>query len=184
MSALNFLRDRHSVRDYEREALPRLTIETLIEAATLAPSAMNEQPWHFTVVRDRTLLQTLSERAKAHILSSEPSLSDEMKSMLEGQTFNIFYSAPVLIVISAPEKMPWAVEDCALAAENLMLAAAAEGLGSCWIGFAQRFLATAVGASLIGLPSSLRCVAPIIVGKPAVLPAPVPRRPAAIHWIG
>jgi nitroreductase len=184
VSALDILRSRHSVREYARESLPRSSIEKLIEAATLAPSAMNEQPWHFTVVQDRALLQTISDRAKEHLLASEPVLPDSAKAMLEGQAYNIFYNAPVLVVISAPEQMPWAVEDCALAAENLMLAAAVEGLGSCWIGFAQRFLSTAAGASSIGLPSGLRCVAPIIVGKPAVTTAPVARRAATIHWIG
>jgi nitroreductase len=184
MSDLNVFRSRHSVREYAREALSRSTVETLIEAATLAPSAMNGQPWHFTVIQDRALLQTISDRAKAHLLATEQALPGDAKRMLEGQTYNVFYNAPVLIVISAPEQSPWAVEDCALAAENLMLAAAAEGLGSCWIGFAQRLLATAVGASLIGLPSGFRCVAPIIVGKPAVTPSPVARRPATIHWIG
>ena len=184
MNALDILRSRHSVRDYTRDAPQRSIIERLIEAATLAPSAMNEQPWHFTVVQDRALLRTISDRAKAHLLATESSLSDHAKTMLEGEAFNVFYNAPALIVISAPAELPWAVEDCALAAENLMLAAAAEGLGSCWIGFAQRLLSTAAGASLIGVSSNLRCVAPIIVGKPAVTPTPTARRTPTIHWIG
>ncbi|HWA88749.1 MAG TPA: nitroreductase family protein [Rhizomicrobium sp.] len=184
MKITDALRDRRSVREYKREAVPRRTVETLIEAATLAPSAMNEQPWHFTVVQDKALLDTLSDRAKAHMLSSGGPVLEPHRSMLQERAFHIFYHAPALIVISAPEKMPWAVEDCALAAENLMLAAADEGLGTCWIGFAQSLLATDVGTSFIGLPPGLRCVAPIVVGRPAQVPLPVARRNPAIHWIG
>jgi nitroreductase len=184
MSIMDALRERRSVRDYKSEAVPRRTIETLIGAATLAPSAMNEQPWHFTVVQDRALLDTISDRAKAYMLSSGGPLPERLRSMLQERAFHIFHHAPALIVISAPQTMPWAVEDCALAAENLMLAAAGEGLGTCWIGFAQSLLATDAGASLLGLPPGFRCVAPIVVGVPAAIPPPVARRPAAIHWIG
>ena len=55
--------------------------------------------------------------------------------MLNDPKFHIFYHAPVLVVIAAAEPTDWAVEDCALAAENLMLAAYAKGLGTCWIGW-------------------------------------------------
>jgi nitroreductase len=70
----------------------------------------------------------------------------------------------VLILISANAQEPWIVEDCALAAENLMLAAYAAGLGTCWIGFAQGFFNTVVGKEL-ALFDSCVPVAPIIVGR-------------------
>jgi hypothetical protein len=57
----------------------------------------------------------------------------------------------VLIVICAADADDWAIEDCALAAENLMLGAYALGLGTCWIGFAQRWLTTADGKSVLGV---------------------------------
>jgi len=178
------LRQRRSVRDYVPDPVPRRVLESLVETATLAPSAMNEQPWHFTVVADRALLDSISARAKAHMLKVDGTLPDHLRRMLEDRTFHIFYHAPALIVISAPEAAPWAVEDCALAAENLMLAAFGHGLGSCWIGFAQRWLATGEGAAAIGLPAGFRVMAPIIVGKPRTIPARVARRTPAIHWIG
>lgn len=77
----------------------------------------------------------------------------------------------------------WAVEDCALAAENLMLAAYAEGLGTCWIGLAQSWLATAEGKAALGLPAACLPVAPIIVGRPKSTPAPVGRNEPQIRWI-
>jgi nitroreductase len=79
---------------------------------------------------------------------------------------------------------PWIVEDCALAAENLMLTAHAAGLGSCWIGFAQGFLNTPAGKSMAGLPEPWVPVAPIIVGHPKAAPPPVPRNAPEVRWVG
>jgi nitroreductase len=104
--------------------------------------------------------------------------------LVEAPDFNIFYHAPVLILISATTQGPWIVEDCSLAAENLMLAAYAGGLGTCWIGFAQGFLNTSEGKKMLGLPPACIAVAPIIVGRPTALPAPVPRKEPEIHWVG
>jgi nitroreductase len=89
----------------------------------------------------------------------------------------------VLVVIAAAQPTDWAVEDCALAAENLMLAAHGAGLGTCWIGFAQHWLATADGKAALGLPLSHTPIAPVIVGHPLRRPAPVPRKAPSIRWL-
>jgi Nitroreductase family len=80
----------------------------------------------------------ISREAKAHMLKSSPVglMSHHFQEILNDPNFDIFYGAPALIVISTGTQIPWAVEDCALAAENLMLAARGMGLGTCWIGFA------------------------------------------------
>lgn len=103
---------------------------------------MNQQPWSFTVVRDQAVLDRISREAKAHMLATMPAdhHSAHFKPILNDPNFHIFYHAPALILISAQSPGPWIVEDCALAAQNLMLSAYAAGLGSCWIGFAQSFL--------------------------------------------
>ena len=89
-----------------------------------------------------------------------------------------------MILISAVAQGPWIVEDCALAAENLMLAAYAAGLGSCWIGFAQSFLNTPEGKRALGLPAACVPVAPIIVGHPKAAPPAVARKAPEIRWVG
>jgi len=178
------LRGRRSVRQYLSVPVPRRAIEAFIEAATLAPSAMNEQPWHFTVVTDRALLDSMSQCAKVHMLSRNRAMPGRMRDLLQEESFHIFYGAPALVVISAPEAAAWTTEDCALAAENLMLAAYARGYGTCWIGFAQEWLNTKEGAAAIDLPPGMRAVAPIIVGKPKEFPQAVARREPAIRWIG
>jgi len=87
-------------------------------------------------------------------------------------------------VISGNAPGSWIVEDCALAAENLMLTAHLMGLGSCWIGFAQGYLNTPAGKRTLGLPESWVPVAPIILGFPAAPPEPVPRKEPEIRWVG
>jgi nitroreductase len=116
---------RRSVREYTTQGVDEHTIRHLINAAILAPSAVNQQPWTFTVVRDQGLLDRISRDAKAHMLVTMPESpqSDHFRSLLNDPNFQIFYHAPVLILISAEAHGPWIVEDCALAAENLMLAA-------------------------------------------------------------
>ena len=111
-------------------------------------------------------------------------LPGRLREELADPAFQIFYRAPALIVISAVERGPWIVEDCALAAENLMLAAHATGLGTCWVGFAQSYLGTPAGKVTIGLPDAAVPVAPIIVGHPSGVSPAVPRRPPEIRWIG
>jgi nitroreductase len=177
---------RRSAREYTEQAVDEQTIRGLIDAAVRAPNAVNEQPWTFTVVRDQSLLDRISRDAKSHMLATMPAgaQSDHFRSLLNDPNFHIFYRAPVLILISAIAQGPWIVEDCALAAENLMLTAYAVRLGTCWIGFAQSFLNTSDGKKALDLPATWVPVAPIIVGHPKAAPAPVPRKEPEIRWVG
>lgn len=176
---------RRSTREFTGQAVDEAALCRLIDASVQAPSAVNEQPWSFCVVRDQALLNRISERAKAFMLDAhEKDLSPHMRSMLQDPAFQIFYHAPALIVISSRSPGPWTVENCALAAQNLMLAARGEGLGTCWIGFAQGWLQTADGKDLLGLPPEYVPVAPIIVGRPKAALPPVARQKPAIRWLG
>ncbi|HUJ03883.1 MAG TPA: nitroreductase family protein [Rhizomicrobium sp.] len=186
MDLAELLYQRRSVRDFAVEPVSREVLTQLIDAAIQAPSAMNEQPWHFSVVTDKGQLSRISERAKAYLMEEfgEGSHMDHIRQTLGDPQFQIFYHAPALVVISAPKSAQWAVEDCALAAENLMLAAQAMKLGTCWIGFAQSWLNTDDGRAAIGLDETQMPVAPIIVGHPKHTPPAVPRRKPNIKWIG
>ena len=176
---------RRAAREFTTEPVDEKTLRQLIDAAIQAPSAVNQQPWSFSVVRDKALLDRISREAKAHMLKTTSAglLSHHFQEILSDKNFHIFYHAPALIVISAIEQSPWTVEDCSLAAENLMLAARAAGLGTCWIGFSQAWLGTAEGKGTLNLPATYVPVAPIIVGHPKSDPPPVTRKEPQIHWI-
>ncbi|HJS44938.1 MAG TPA: nitroreductase [Rhizomicrobium sp.] len=180
------IRLRRAVRDYSQTPVSAALLRDLISAASWAPSAMNEQPWHFTVVTDAALLDEISQRSKEWMLKEIATMPRprHFRDLLADPAFHIFYHAPALIVISVPGEGQWRAEDCALAAQNMMLTALEQKLGSCWIGFAQGWLNTEAGLNLLGLPRQSRVVAPIIVGYPKASPPPVPRKPPLITWIG
>jgi nitroreductase len=186
MDIIEAIYNRRAVREYTVEPVDEKPLRQLVDAAVQAPSAVNQQPWLFCIVSDRMLLARISREAKAQMLRTSPAglLSHHFHELLSDPNFDIFYAAPALIVISAPAESPWAVEDCALAAENLMLAAHAAGLGTCWIGFAQSWLRTAEGKAALDLSASSLPVTPIIVGHPKSAPQQVPRKPPEIRWIG
>ncbi|UZE08979.1 nitroreductase family protein [Pseudomonas corrugata] len=186
MNLTQAISGRRSTRDYTSEPVDEKLIYRLIEAAVQAPSAMNQQPWTFTVIRDQALLERVSREAKAWMLATMPAgnHSSHFQALLGQDSFQIFHHAPVLVLISGNAPGQWMVEDCALAAENLMLAAYAEGLGTCWIGFAQGFLNTPQGKHALGLASEWTPVAPIIVGHPKSAPVAIAHKPPEIHWIG
>ena len=176
---------RRATREFTAEPVDEKTLRELIDAAVQAPSAVNQQPWSFCIVRDKAILAKISTEAKAHMLRSSPIglVSHHFDQILNDPNFDIFYHAPALIVICSVTEIPWAVEDCALAAGNLMLAARAAGLGTCWIGFAQAWLGTPEGKAALKLPAAYKPVAPIIVGHPKSAPAPVPRKEPEIRWV-
>lgn len=177
---------RRSVREFTTAPVGRDMLLALIDAAVQAPSAVNQQPWAFCVVEDKSLLTHISHEAKAYMLATTPAalMSHHFSDVLGNADFDIFYHAPALILVSSVVESPWAVENCALAAENLMLAAYGLGLGTCWIGFAQAWLGTPAGKTALGLPQTYVPVAPIIVGHPKSAPPAVPRREPQIRWIG
>lgn len=186
MELLKAIYSRRAVREYTAEPVEEAQLRALIDAAVQAPSAMNQQPWSFCVVRDQELLTRISNEAKAHLLHSSAAglVSHHFEEMLGNEAFHIFYHAPALILISATKEGAWTHIDCALAAQNLMLAARAAGLGTCWIGFAQDWLGTPEGKSALGLPSAYIPIAPIIVGHPKGAVPSSSRREPEVRWLG
>jgi len=188
MDVFDAIRDRRAVREFTDRPVDRATVQRLIDAAVRAPSAMNLQPWAFLVVQDRPALRQISDAAKTYLLGTIVPSSPlaNYRHMLTDAAFEIFYGAPTLIVVctdgSPSTEATHAAEDCCLAAENLMLAAHATGLGSCWIGFARPWLSTGAAKSALAIPENWVPVAPVIVGYPRQAPAPTPRKAPSVIW--
>lgn len=185
MDLLEAIYSRRSVRDFSDAPIDEGLVRHVIDAAIQAPSALNTQPWHFSVVRDRAKLAAISREAKAHLLRSAMagSLPQPLLQALDNPDFDIFYNAPVLVVISTSGAGAFGVIDAALAAQNLMLAARASDLGTCWIGLAQAWLGTDEGKAGIALPADHVPVAPLIMGHPRGSPPAVPRNAPRIDWV-
>jgi len=185
MELMDAIAARRSVRAYAPEALDRATLEKLIGAAIQAPTGMNVQPWAFGVIVGAEKLKGYGDRAKAALLASldqMPALG-HYRDMLSDPNYHLFYGAPAIVVIYAKPTSPIARVDCALAAENLMLAAADMGLGTCWIGFSEGFFSAPEVKAELGVPEEYQAVAPLIVGRPAGPVNPVPRNaPEILFW--
>ncbi len=149
------IRGRRSVRRYLPREVPKEVILEVLDAARWAPSAVNRQPWRYVVVTRAELRQELCRRAGPGPL--------RWRHLAE---------APVVIAVLAdPAAGRWHLIDCAFAGQNLMLAAHALGLGSCWIG---AFREAAVRGTL-GVPDRLKVAGLVTLGYPAE-PSPAPPR--------
>lgn len=140
MDVFEAVQKRKSQRSYDSRPVARETLEKLLEAGRLSPSAKNIQPWHFIVVTDPKKRKALSKGLYAKFLKD----------------------VPAVIVLCGDETASpdWYVVDVALAGENMVLAATTEGLGTCWVGsFDEKDV-----KDLLGIPKNLRVVALLAVG--------------------
>jgi len=191
LSALDAIFTRRSVRAFARRTLDDGTVRALLDAAVEAPTAMHMEPWAFVVIQDEEMLKRYSDRAKASWIKDaakyqhlhDPRTTADFAARLADPAFSIFYGASTLIVICAKPMGPFVVADCWLAAENLMLAACALGLGTCCIGSAVPALNTPDIKAELGIPADVTPIAPIIVGVPSGGTSAVPRKePEILSW--
>ncbi|MCX8204362.1 MAG: nitroreductase family protein [Candidatus Nezhaarchaeota archaeon] len=163
MDVVEAIKTRRSIRSYFTSMISDSELEALLELASWAPSAGNLQPWEFVIVRDEKIKERLAAEALHQWWITE---------------------APVVVVACANERRSssiygvrgrslYCICDVSAAVENLLLAAHASGLGSCWVG---AFHDEGV-ARLLKLPSGVRPIAILPIGRPAEHPAPPPRRP-------
>ncbi|HPX89353.1 MAG TPA: nitroreductase family protein [Methylophilaceae bacterium] len=160
---------RRSVRQYKARVVDQALLRTLLEAAVRAPTAMHQEPWGFIIVQDKKLLHQLSAIAKPIFLEQIKQRSLHTTQKFEGfnqADFNIFYNANTLVLICGKAAVPFVEADCWLAAENLMLAACAMGLGTCIIASALPAFSIAKVRSMLAIPADYTVVVPIIVGYP------------------
>jgi len=163
MDFYDVVRQRLSVRSYKSDPVPEDVLNRILEAGRLAPSACNLQPWKFIVVTDPKIRKALVPACKG-----QGSISQ----------------APVIIcacgvVEQAWKKMGgyWSAEtvDITIALEHMILAATAEGLGTCWIG---AFLEAEV-KKVLAIPEGVKPIALTPLGYPARESKPQPRKPLA-----
>lgn len=190
LDTMSAIRSRRAIRSFTPERLGREIVEELIDAAVQAPTAVHREPWAFAVIQDKERLRQYSDRAKESLLGQQRATSffqqEEPRALavLSDPAFNIFYDAGTLVVIGCTARGPFVDADCWLAAENLMLAATAKGLGTCCIGFAVGILNTPEVKRELGIPEAGAAVAPIIVGVPrGPIPAGARKPPLILSWV-
>ena len=178
---------RHSVRKYAEKKLSKEVILDLLETAVKAPTATNSQPWAFTIIQDINLLQEISTAGKKDVLTLISQADTPLKKyskLMSDENFNLFYNAETLIIISGKTETLHPIEDCSLVAQNLMLYAHNQGLGTCWVGFATHYLNSAEMKEKLNIPPNYNVIAPIIVGYPEKNQPPIPNKdPQILNWL-
>lgn len=162
--------NRRSIRKYKTEQISREELDTVLQAGICAPTGMNRQSPLVIAVQNKEVRDRLS-RMNAAVLGTD---SDP------------FYGAPTVVVVLADANSPHAVQDGSLVMGNLMNAANAIGLGSCWINRAKEMFATEEGKQLLaqwGVEGDVIGVANCILGYPDENPAMKPRKPDYIRYI-
>ena len=171
--AIRNLMNRRSIRKYDARPVPDELLDIVLSAGIHAPSGMNTQGVRLVAVRDPETVALMSKLNGAVMgIDSDP-----------------FYGAGcVVVVLADPEIYGGWVEDGALALGNMMNAAHAVGVGSCWIHRARQVFDSPEGKALLrkwGLPEHLRGVGNCILGYPACdHPSPAPRKEGRILKIG
>lgn len=150
MDALETLLTRRSIRKFTEQTIPDEDVTILLKCAMLAPSARNEQPWHFVVVTNQEVRDKLSRVTPYTHMAA---------------------NAPLVIIVCGDTKEDksggfW-VQDCSAAIENILLAARSMNLGSVWCGIYPKEERVKAMAEILNIPDHVKALGMICIGSPA-----------------
>ena len=160
---LDIIRTRRSCRSYKQQQITDEQLNAVLEAGTYAPTSRGLQSPFIVAIQNKDLLKQLAE----------------MNAEVMGATTNPYYDSPTYILVFVPDGFANGVYDAALVLENMMLAAHAQGLGSCWIHREREMFATEKGKELMkqwDLPDGLIGIGALALGYPEGEPAPAKPR--------
>ncbi|NYT12284.1 MAG: nitroreductase family protein [Methanomassiliicoccales archaeon] len=170
---------RRSVRAYKPKSIPRDIMNAIIEAGNQAPSTYPFQPWRFVVVEDPEFKKKLVETTLPFWKNSFDGMKDDpvfsgyyMKAKAFYDATDepkdmVYYSAPIILFVIGPSRN---AVSCALACENIMIAAQSFGLGSCYVGFGSLVKGNAEIVEALELTEEESIYGPIVLGYPKDLP--------------
>ena len=171
MEALETLKTRRAVRKYKSDMIPKDIIEKIIEAGTYAPTGMNRQTPIIIAVTNKEVRDKLSK----------------LNASFMGLENDPFYDAPVVLIVLAERSFPTYVYDGSLVMGNLLNAAKACGVSSCWIHRAKEEFETEEGKQILkelGIEGDFEGIGHCILGYADVEePAPAPRKDNYVYWI-
>ena len=192
---MNTILHRRSIRRFEPKQIEEAALQQILQAGLYAPSAGGRQGVIFAVCQGKEVNARLGKIKRANsrprmatetsfVSREQPSIADDHKLT------NAFYDAPTVITLFAPKNFLFSVDDCAVAAENMMLAADALGIGSCYIGQGWTAFADPYGQKILrqwSIPTDRYAVMQLLLGYPREgdgHPAPKPRKEGRVIRIG
>ena len=186
---------RRSIRRFEPKQIEETALQQILQAGLYAPCAGGRQGVIFAVCQDKEVNERLGKIKRANsnprmataasfVSREQPSIADDP------QLTNAFYDAPTVITLFAPKNFLFSVDDCAVAAENMMLAADALGIGSCYIGQGWPAFADPYGQEILrqwNIPADNYAVMQLLLGYAKAgdkHPTPKPRKAGRVIRMG
>ena len=182
MNVTEAIHGRRSIRAYRPEPVARGLIEDVIWDAVQAPTppVSGDMPWAFCVIEGADRIARFGTRAKVYAADHPP--PGQRWEWTERPGFKVFWDAPVVVLICARRGNPETPIDCCRAGQNLMLAAHARNLGTCWVGAPLLWLLSPGVAEELGLPTGFDPVVVLTLGHADERPTGAPRPRPAITW--
>jgi nitroreductase len=159
--AITVIKTRRSVRSYTHGPIPKEVLEDIVDCGRLAPTGRGVQPWEFIVVTNSDVRADLAQIAEYGKFIAE---------------------APACVVVFCDDTKYY-LEDGSAAVENILLAAWAHGVGSCWVAGDKKDYGVAIG-NLLGVPDGKKLIALVALGYPTESPADKQKRGLndVLHW--
>lgn len=179
---LKVIKSRRSTRAFLPQQIQPEALDRILEAAIHAPSGHNTQPWHFTVVQNREIINHINTVAKEVMAASD---IDWIKNAGLNANLDITYQAPTLIIISGrKDAISWRT-DCAAAIQNMLIAAESLDIGSVWLGFATFCFHKEGETEKIGIPEGYEPFYGVALGYklPDAAPAAPKRNYDVVNYI-
>lgn len=180
---LKVISARRSHRAYQPEKISEEKLTAILQAGLEAPSAVNRQPWTYTVVENQELLQEIHDATAAGMMKKA---EKDRSPRFADNAFHVFYHAPAVIFIFGEKDFGWTKVDCGIAVENMALAAESLGLGSVILGLPQAAFASEAGDKLrekLACPEGFDFVIALAIGTPADDKPAHPQHPEKITYI-
>ena len=171
---MNTILHRRAIRRYEEAQIEEDVLQQILQAGLYAPSAGGRQGGIFAISQNKSVNERLGRIKRANSnpkMATETSyVSKEQPSIADDPNIkNAFYDAPTVVTLFAPKNFLFAVEDCAVAAENMMLVADCLGVGSCYIGAGWTAFADPFGQEILqewGIDKNYYAVMQLLLGYP------------------
>jgi len=175
MDTIAAIHTRRTIRAYRPEHVDREVLERALWAGVQAPTppVSGTSAWKLCVIEGVERLAALGERAKRYAFEHQP--PGQRWTWTERPEFKVFWNAPAVVLFCARSANPEAPFDCCRAAQNLLIAAHALGLGTCWVGAVIPWLTSPGVGEELGLAPGYHASVAVLIGHPAEQPAGEPR---------
>jgi len=175
---IKVINGRRAVRKYIDRAVDRPLIEKVVQAAMMAPSAMNRQPCKFYILTGKERINRVSKK----IFGAANEVYHHLMENMMTEEDPIFHSASAVVFITTPRKEEWGAMDTGMCAENLMLAASALGLDTCPVGLARLIEGTDIIEEM-KIPGEEKVQLAVILGYGDECPVPYERKKDAVIFL-